>query len=380
MAKKATPVKKKSAATKKSAEKDVTPKKSPIKDTVSKIVKTVEKVAPKKTSTKKKSETKSRVALTPEIVDHDEQPRREEPEFDFDPSELTEIPEAPQLTGDASTALTPSSSDPVARYLAEIRKYPLLSKEDEHKLAVKYFDTKDPVLAQQLVTSNLRFVVKVAAEYAKFGARLIDLIQEGNVGLMHAVKEYNPYKGARLITYAVWWIRGYIQEYLMRQYSMVRIGTTQTQRKLFYQLQREREQLERMGMQQGIAQLSGRLGISEKEVQEMSQRVLGRDVSLSQPVGDNENASLMDFQSDGQQEGIDDQLGHAEELKLLKEKIDHLRDDLNERELFVLDNRLLADEPMTLQEIGDKYGITREAARQLEARLMNKIKNELISE
>lgn len=334
----------------------------------------------KKPIASKKSATKSRVALTPEIVDHDEPNRIEEPDFDLDPTDLPEVVEAPLLTGDTSAALTSSTTDPVARYLAEIRKYPLLSREDEHKLAVQYFDTKDPVLAQKLVTSNLRFVVKIAAEYAKFGARLIDLVQEGNVGLMHAVKEYNPYKGARLITYAVWWIRGYIQEYLMRQYSMVRIGTTQTQRKLFYQLQREREQLERMGMQQGIAQLSGRLGIPEKEVQEMSQRVLSRDVSLSQPVGDNDSSSLMDFQSDEQQGSIEDQLGHAEELKLLKDKIEEIRGDLNEREIYVLDHRLLSDEPLTLQEIGDKYGITREAARQLEARLMNKIKNELISE
>ena len=357
----------------KKAKPSTAPKKKSLKDSVAKIAGAAKKViSPKK--------EKARVALTPEIVDDNEPKRIEEPDFDLDPSDLNEIPEAPLLAGDTSTALTPSSSDPVARYLAEIRKYPLLSKEDEHKLAVQYFDTKDPVLAQKLVTSNLRFVVKIAAEYAKFGARLIDLIQEGNVGLMHAVKEYNPYKGARLITYAVWWIRGYIQEYLMRQYSMVRIGTTQTQRKLFYQLQREREQLERMGMQQGIAQLSGRLGIPEKEVQEMSQRVLGRDVSLSQPVGENENATMMDFQSDVDQGSIEDQLGHAEELKLLTEKIEEIRDDLSERELFVLDHRLLSDEPMTLQEIGDKYGITREAARQMEARLMNKIKNQLISE
>ncbi len=375
MAKKVAKKVKPSAATKKASAKNVTPKKS-FKDSVAKMASTAKKVF----SPKEEKIKKTRVALTPEIVDHNESKRAEEPDFDLDPSDLNEIPDAPQLSGDVSTALTPSSSDPVARYLAEIRKYPLLSKEDEHKLAVQYFDTKDPVLAQKLVTSNLRFVVKIAAEYAKFGARLIDLIQEGNVGLMHAVKEYNPYKGARLITYAVWWIRGYIQEYLMRQYSMVRIGTTQTQRKLFYQLQREREQLERMGMQQGIAQLSGRLGIPEKEVHEMSQRVLGRDVSLSQPVGENENATMMDFQSNDDQGSIEDQLGHAEELKMLTDKIAEIRGDLSDRELFVLDHRLLSDEPMTLQEIGDKYGITREAARQMESRLMNKIKNQLISE
>lgn len=390
MAKKATPAKKKPLTTKKSAVKVIEskPGKKTLKATVTTMANAAKNIVqPKKSATnklfkkstgKKSPKDHSRVALTPEIVDQDE-PKTLEPDFDLDPAgDPLESTEIPQLEGSTSTALTSSSTDPVARYLAEIRKYPLLSKEEEHKLAVQYFDTKDPQMAQKLVTSNLRFVVKIAAEYAKFGARLIDLVQEGNVGLMHAVKEYNPYKGARLITYAVWWIRGYIQEYLMRQYSMVRIGTTQTQRKLFYQLQREREQLERMGMQQGIAQLSGRLGIPEKEVQEMSQRVLGRDVSLSQPVGENDNSTMMDFQSHEDQGSVEDQLGHAEELKMLTDKIAEIRDDLTEREIFVLDNRLLSDEPMTLQEIGDKYGITREAARQMEARLMNKIKAELL--
>ncbi|MEK6553639.1 MAG: sigma-70 family RNA polymerase sigma factor, partial [Bdellovibrionota bacterium] len=167
------------------------------------------------------------------------------------------------LASDDGPGLVPA--DPLARYMAELRKYPLLTKEEEHDLAVRYREHGDREAAQKLVTSNLRFVVKVASEYTKFGARLIDLIQEGNVGLMQAVKEFNPYKGARLITYAVWWIRGQIQEHLMRHYSMVRIGTTATQRKLFYELQRQRDQLERMGFEAGIAQLSGRLGIPEAE-------------------------------------------------------------------------------------------------------------------
>lgn len=279
-------------------------------------------------------------------------------------------------TTDSSKAL--AAADPVTKYLVEIRKYPLLTPEEELKLAKRYYDEGDSSAAERLVTANLRFVVKVAAEYTKFGARLIDLIQEGNVGLMHAVKEFNPYKGVRLITYAVWWIRGYIQEYLMRQYSLVRIGTTQNQRKLFYQLQKEREELERLGYQEAIAQLSGRLGIPEKEIESMHQRLSGRDVSLNQPLGDNDqSSSLMDFQVDQQVQDVDEQLGHQEELSLLNEKIDQIRPQLSEREIFILENRLLSDEPMTLQEIGDKYGITREAVRQMEARLLNKIKQEM---
>ena len=288
------------------------------------------------------------------------------------PDDPLHVPE-PDYSGDENLrALAPA--DPVARYLMEIRRYPLLTREQERDTAIRYRETGDPKAAEILVTSNLRFVVKVAAEYTKFGARLIDLVQEGNVGLMHAVKEFNPYKNVRLITYAVWWIRGYIQEYLMRQYSMVRIGTTATQKKLFYQLQREKEKLEKMGMQHGIAQLSGRLGISEKEVRNMQQRLSSRDVSLDQPLTDDGQSRLMDMQSADEPIGIDDRLGTQEELKILSEKISEIRPSLNEREQFLLDSRMLSDEPLTLQEIGEKYGITREAVRQLEARLMEKIR------
>lgn len=280
--------------------------------------------------------------------------------------------EQPQLTGDTEPGLT--STDPVARYLAEIGRYPLLSREEEQRLAVLYRETGDAKAAEKLVTSNLRFVVKVAAEYSKFGARLIDLVQEGNVGLMHAVKEFNPYKGVKLITYAVWWIRGYIQEYLMRQYSMVRIGTTANQRKLFYQLQREREKLEKMGFEQGLAQISGKLGVSPEEVQEMQGRLSGRDISLDAPVTEDGTARRIDLQTVEDPMHIDEELDHREQLHLLMDKIEALKPELNERELFLLDARLLSDEPMTLQEIGDKYGTTREAVRQMEVRLMNKIR------
>lgn len=280
------------------------------------------------------------------------------------------------LQGADSRAIAPA--DPVARYLAEIRKYPLLTREQEHEIAVRYRETGDPKAAEMLVTSNLRFVVKVAAEYSKFGARLIDLVQEGNVGLMHAVKEFNPYKGVRLITYAVWWIRGYIQEYLMRQYSMVRIGTTANQKKLFYQLQKEKQKLERLGLEQGIAQLSGRLGVSEEEVQDMEQRLSHRDVSLDAPLSEDGHSRLMDLQSTTDPVGVDERLGTQEELHRLTEKIEEIRPELNERELFLLDSRLLSDEPLTLQEIGEKYGITREAVRQMETRLMEKLRKQMV--
>lgn len=270
-----------------------------------------------------------------------------------------------------------AATDPLAIYLSEIRKYPVLTREQEQEVAKKYYETKDPEAAQLLVKSNLRFVVKVAAEYSKFGARMIDLVQEGNVGLMHAVREFNPYKGNRLITYAVWWIRGYIQEYLMRQYSLVRIGTTQAQRKLFYQLQKQKEALDALGEHPDYALLGTKLGVSTEEVTNMAQRLSGRDVSLDRPLDDDSSARLADLQKDDSAEPLDEKLAREEQLSLLREKIEELRPSLNEREKILLEERILADEPLTLQEIGEKYGITREAVRQAEARLMKKIKEKM---
>ncbi|RYZ64582.1 MAG: sigma-70 family RNA polymerase sigma factor, partial [Proteobacteria bacterium] len=191
---------------------------------------------------------------------------------------------------------------------------------------------------------------------------------------MHAVRDYNPYKGARLITYAVWWIRGYIQEYLMRQYSMVRIGTTQNQRKLFYQLQKQKEALDALGNESSLAQISSRLDIPLDEVEQMAQRMSGRDVSLDRPLDDDSGSSMMDFQKNNADIGLDEQIARDEQLAILREKIDEIRHELSERELIILDERILNDEPLTLQEIGEKHGITREAVRQMEVRVMKKIR------
>ena len=274
-----------------------------------------------------------------------------------------------------------TSTDPLVMYLHEIRKYPLLSREEELQLAQKFVETKDPDIGQTLVKSNLRFVVKIAAEYSRFGARMIDLVQEGNVGLMHAVREFNPYKGTRLITYAVWWIRGYIQEYLMRQYSLVRIGTTQNQRKLFYQLQKQKDALDAMGEGPNLALLSQRLGIPEDEITSMAQRLSGRDVSLDRPVDDDSSNSFHDFQKDNKDDvPVDVRLANEEQLSILRDKIEEIRPELSEREKIILDERILNDEPLTLQEIGEKHGITREAVRQMEARLMKKIKSRMLGQ
>lgn len=369
------------------------PAKAPAKKTAkaapktAKPAKAAKVVKPKaKPSPKKKDDLKGFKTVEAEVVKHAglesvEDPLESAPEVELEVPEVLDdteldLPQPGPMLADEKGLAT---ADPVTRYMAEIGRYPLLTKEQEREIAIRYRETGDTKAAEALVTSNLRFVVKVAAEYTKFGARLIDLVQEGNVGLMHAVKEFNPYKGNRLITYAVWWIRGYIQEFLMRQYSMVRIGTTANQRKLFYQLQREREKLEREGLQAGIAQLSGRLGISQEEISEMQSRLTGRDVSLDAPVGEDGGSSLLDYQSEADPDRLDDNLGRREELAILTEKIGELRPSLSEKELFLLDARILNEEPMTLQEIGDKYGTTREAVRQMEARLMDKIKKLVIA-
>lgn len=344
-------------------------KKAPLKATSS----LKKKVPPKKAvSTKSKS-------VVAELVDDAEAPLAAEG-LDSSLAEKAYSVDADIEPADITSALVPatsravSSTDPLVMYLNEIRKYNLLTREQENQIALRYFETKNPEDAQALVKANLRFVVKVAAEYSKFGAKMIDLVQEGNVGLMHAVREYNPHKGARLITYAVWWIRGYIQEYLMRQYSMVRIGTTQNQRKLFYQLQKEKDALDAMGITPNAALISSRLGIPEDEVLTMSQRMSGRDLSLDRPIDDESGATIGDMQRNIVDEPLDEQLEHAEQLDILKKKLAEIRPELSDREKIILDERILNDEPLTLQEIGEKYGITREAVRQMENRLMKKIK------
>ncbi len=332
---------------------------------------------------KKKNKLVDSKNVVAEIVeDHDER--------EFAPAELgkvhalpieddleDEIAEPAKALAVAQPTKALTTTDPLALYLNEIRNYKVLSKEEEMALAKKYFESKDPETAQQLVKANLRFVVKVAAEYSKFGAKMIDLIQEGNIGLMHAVREFNPYKGARLITYAVWWIRGYIQEFLMRQYSMVRIGTTQNQRKLFYQLQKEKQALDAMGIEPNAALISSRLGIPEDEVRDMAMRMSGRDVSLDKPLDDESGVSLKDLQRGRAEQSLDDVLAKEQEIELLKRKIQEIRPELSDREKIILDERILNDDPLTLQEIGEKYGITREAVRQMEARLLKKIKTKM---
>ena len=271
----------------------------------------------------------------------------------------------------------PALGDGLSHYLAAIQKYSLLSREEEKKIAERYYESRDPKDAEILVTANLRFVVKIAAEYSQFGSKLIDLIQEGNVGLMHAVKEYNPYKGARLITYAVWWIKGYIHDYLMKQHSVVKIGTTHNQRKLYYNLEKEKAKIDRLGIEPTVKLLSDRLGVPEKDVLLMEKRMSGKDVSLDKPVSDDGSSSLLDFEASNDVSATE-QLIENESIMQLKKVIQKLQNNFSDKEKYILKNRLLNDEPMKLQEIGNEWGVSREAVRQMEARLMKKIKKEML--
>ncbi len=271
---------------------------------------------------------------------------------------------------------TPALNDPTQTYLREIGKFPILSKEEEAKLSKQFYKTKDPLIAQALAQANLRFVVKIAVEYTRFGSRLIDLIQEGNIGLLHAIKEFNPYKGTRLITYAVWWIRGYIQEYLMRQYSLVRIGTSAKQKKLFYLLKKQQEQLMQLPYQENMNLLT-HSGFKEKEVQEMQQRITARDFSLDQPVPSDNGTYVVDIKSRADESSLEEDLNFLQEKAFLKEAVKKLRPSLNNKELFILDNRLLSESPLTLQKIGQKFSVTREYIRQVESQLIKKIKDQI---
>ncbi|HBQ22031.1 MAG: hypothetical protein A2Z91_01575 [Deltaproteobacteria bacterium GWA2_38_16] len=275
----------------------------------------------------------------------------------------------------------PKVISPPEKYMQEVLQYPLLTKEEEMGLAVKWFKDKDLEAAHKLVISNLRFVIKIANEYAGYGLKLMDIIQEGNIGLMRAVKTYNPYKDTRLITYAVWWIRSYIHDYIQKNWSVVKIGTTQAQRKLFYRLQKEKEALDQLDIEGTPKLLAQKLGVREKDVIEMDQRMMhGRDVSLDAPINkdDEDKHTRIDFIVD-QQGNVEQALSEHEEEINLKNTMNEFQKTLKDRDLFIFKKRLIAEKPMTLQAIADKYKISKERARQLEEKIKKNLKTFLSS-
>jgi len=269
--------------------------------------------------------------------------------------------------------------DPLQRYLAEIRRFPLLSREEEHRLAVEYKEYRNVEAAYKLVTANLRLVVMIAREYQKAFKTLLDLIQEGNMGLMEAVKNFDPYRGVRFPSYAVWWIRAYMIRYIMNDWRMVKIGTTQAQRKLFFNLQKEKEKIEKEGLTPGPKLLAQRLNVKEDEVVEMEQRLASRDLSVDVPIGDDDEATMLHFLPDDKQ-SPEEQFADTQFRDLLRDKMAAFAKNLKDKELVIYQERLLNEEPLTLREIGEKYGISRERVRQIEERLKKKLKTYLSKE
>jgi len=306
-----------------------------------------------------------RIAAEARAEEPDEDADAEEPGIDRPPT-TTIVPRSERSVG---------SLDPMALYIKEIKRYPLLTREEEHALAAQFVTTGDLAAARRLVTSNLRLVVKIAHEYRRAHRNLLDLIQEGNVGLMQAVKKYDPYRGVKLSSYAAWWIRAYILKFILANWRLVKIGTTQAQRKLFFNLKKERDKLEALGVDASSEALAKVLDVSERDVIDMEKRLAAGDLSLDAPMGndDDDGRSRMETMETG---GIrPDAAVEGEEFRsLLREKLAKFRDTLEGRERTIFEERLLNESPKTLQEIGETYGISRERARQLEKRLLDRLK------
>src|SRR5712692_9959050 len=281
-----------------------------------------------------------------------------------------------QTSAEESTSLAPGS---LSLYLSEISKYPLLSVKEEQKLA-RQFLRKNLRAAHKLVTSNLRFVVKVAYEYRSYGIKMSDLIQEGNIGLMRAVQKFDPTREIRLISYAVWWIRAYIQNYILKSWSLVKLGTTQAQRKLFFSLARTRRELERYSPGEtavtNVDEIARRLRVKPAEVREMEQRMAGRDFSLDAPIGNEGGSPHLDLVA-SPNAAQDDEFADKEEAGIIKSKVQVTLQRLDPRERFIIEQRVMNDRQLTLKELGEHFGFSRERARQLEIRAKDKLKEEL---
>lgn len=270
----------------------------------------------------------------------------------------------------------PITTDTFEHYMTQINQFDLLSADEEYRLAKRFRDHGDLEATHRLICSNLRFVVKVAHEYRGYGIRLLDLVQEGNIGLMMAVKKFDPDRGIRLITYAVWWIRAYIQNFIMRSWSMVKIGTTQAQRKLFFKLGQTRRALRNLTGSEDYAEIADELEVNQDVVMEMSQRLGHRDASLDLQLNEEGSFTLLDTLADetaNQEDRLIDEQHHAEIATLVNRGMDQL----NPREQQIVRERLLVENPRTLQELADDFGISRERVRQIEQKALKKLEGVL---
>ena len=277
-----------------------------------------------------------------------------------------------------TSSLIPSTA--LNRYLAEVRRYPFLSKEEEIELFQEYRVQGSREAAVKLILANLRVSVAIAAEYAHTGADQMDLIQEGNVGLMQAIKKFDVTRNVRFYAYAAWWVRAFILRYLLNSHRLVKIGTTQEQRKLFYNLKKEKAKLERLGFVPDAKLIADRLQVRERDVVEMDQRLGSWELSLDQPINTEEgNSTFLDLLP-AQTPAIDESLAEDQLRILFRKKLGEFSKTLNEREEDILRNRLLSENPLTLEELGKKYSITKERSRQLEAKIIKKLREFMRSE
>ncbi|MGE5842759.1 MAG: RNA polymerase sigma factor RpoD/SigA [Deltaproteobacteria bacterium] len=270
--------------------------------------------------------------------------------------------------------------DPLQMYLMEIKNFKLLTREEEIALSIRVREKKDQQAAYILVTSNLRLVVKIAMDFHRYWTKsLLDLIQEGNVGLLQAVRKFDPYRGIKFSYYASFWIKAYMLKFIMENWKLVKIGTTQTQRKLFFNLAKERDKLISQGFEPEPRLLADRLDVKEKEVEEMSQRLGGGEVSINAPVGDDGKEVYGSFLPDSSI-AVDEQIFEKQNREVLLTKLEEYKDKLSGKELDIFENRIMAENPVTLQELGEKYHISRERVRQIQERIVKNIKKWLTEE
>lgn len=267
----------------------------------------------------------------------------------------------------------PIETDGLKIYLSQIEKYPVLTREKENELALQYRDEMDKQAGQVLITSNLRFVIKVALGYRNYGIKLMDLIQEGNIGLMKAVQRFDPDKGYRLISYAIWWIKAYMQNYIIRSWSLVKIGTTQAQRKLFYRIADLPEARDVDNHLENVSRLADKINVTEDEVIDMAARLKAHDLSLDDLIGDRSRDSFADTLRDDTPDQ-EELLSEFEEQSDLKIWADQALETLSPREKYIVEKRILSDDPVTLKELGKHFGITRERARQIERAALEKLR------
>ena len=277
--------------------------------------------------------------------------------------------------------------DPLRAYMAEVSRHPLLSREEEHALAVRYHEAGDLDAAYKLIASNLRLVVKIAHEYRRSAFHLLDLVQEGNMGLMQAVKKYDPFKGVKLSSYAAWWIRAYIIRFIMDNWRLVKLGTTQAQRRLFFNLAKEREKLLARGIEPTPRLLAKNLRVEEQDVEEMTARMGSEDLSLDAPArgeGDEGTRQTRIDRIAHAETSPDEALGDQELRRLFREKLDAFAATItDEKERFIFEHRLLppeGQEPLTLQDVGDRFHLTRERARQIEAKMVKRLRAQIKAE